>query len=869
MEKWHKTGCVLCAQNCGIEVLVRDNKMVKVQPMKENLKSKGYICRKGLNVANHQHHADRLTHPLKREGGVFVKISWEQAIREISEKLRSIIDKYGPRSFAYMGGGGQGCHFDALFGHQFMRVLGSKYHYNPLAQELTGYFWVCGRALGRQNRFAFPDEARSDMLLAVGWNGMVSHQMARAPLVLKEFARDPNKLLVSIDPRKSETAQIANIHLAIRPGTDALMTRAMIALILEKGWENTEYIHKHVSGWDEVRQWFENFDTRKAIEVCGLEFSAVEELCRLLTTRKWCMHPDLGILMNRHSTVTSYLQIILMAVCGRLCVPGGNVIPGCMIPLGFHTDERDPRNWRTVATDFPAISGFYPPNVLPEEILSDHPERVRAVVTSASNPLRSFSDTTAYEKAFKKLDLLVVIELAMTETAEMADYVLPARSGYESWDGTFFPFSFPEIYFQMRRPIIEPEGEPLECGEIFTRLANGMGLFPPIPESLYRAAAKGSLDYGIELAHYMQDNPQAIRAVPFVVVKTLGKQLGSAHLALLQNLLQTSFLNFKAADGELLETDELFLRMADGEWMFPPIPAELVDAAQIGAGEYLKELSSQIMKSPKSILSLPITAAYSLGLKTVSKHLMTMWALSRVRPSRFMEETDRQGFTVKQAVAKTFSWERLSKVLKGALIHLSYLPFINLTPTSAHSDTLFEAIVKHDEGLWVGRSDMDNMKELRTRDGKINAHIPELAEWVKSITPESEEKELAHNPEYPLLLVAGRHMKMNANTLMRNPDWNKKLRACTLLMNPQDAGTLGIEDGRQARVVTEAGSETIEIEVTDSARVGQVVMPHGFGLKYNGVTFGANVNRLTKATNRDKLAGTPLHRYVRCRVEPI
>ena len=142
MKNWQATSCaLLCAQNCGLHVKIDNNRIVKVRSDKANPRSQGYICRKGLNIANHQHHADRLTHPLKRTDAGFVKISWEQAIREIAEKLRSTVDTYGSKSFAYMGGGGQGCHFEAAFGISFMKGLGSRYHYNAIAQEFTGYFW--------------------------------------------------------------------------------------------------------------------------------------------------------------------------------------------------------------------------------------------------------------------------------------------------------------------------------------------------------------------------------------------------------------------------------------------------------------------------------------------------------------------------------------------------------------------------------------------------------------------------------------------------------------------------------------------------------------------------------------------------------
>jgi len=745
MGQWHTTGCVLCAQNCGLKVLVEDNRIVKVRGDKENPRSRGYVCRKGLNIAYYQYHAQRLTHPLKRVGDRFERISWDQAIQEIAERLADIVGKHGPRSFAYMGGGGQGCHFEAAFGVRLLRALGSRYHYSALGQELTGIFWAHGRMTGRQYLFTIPDEERTEMLLAIGWNGMQSHQMPRAPLVLKEIAKDPDKLLVVIDPRRSETAEIADIHLALRPGTDALLARAMIAIILDEGWYDREYIETHVTGFDEIASWFAGFDAKEAIRVCALDYGAVKEVCRELGRRKWSMHTDLGVYMNRHSTAATYLYLVLTGICGRICTPGGNIIPGHLMPIGAHSDERDPKTWRTVATGFPALMGVFPPNVMPEEIMSEHPQRLRAVLCSQSNPLRSYADTAAYEQAFRKLDLLVTCELAMTETAVLSHYVLPARSGYESWDGTFFPWTFPEVYFQMRRPIVEPAGEPLEVSQIMVRLAERLGIIPGIPDSLHRAAGADRMTFGMELINYVGQEPAALKNMPFILAKTLGEKMGSANLA-------------------------------------------------------------------------------------------ALWGLLQVAPKGFRRAAARAGFK----------------------------------PGPALGEELFQAVCDHPEGLIIGRCDVENnFENIRTEDGKVNLHIPEMEQWVRSIDARSEESALKPDPNYPLILNAGRHMNMNANTLMRDPSWNEGLRACTLAMNPADAERLNLSDGQQVRVITEAGEEQIELEVTDRMREGQVIIPHGFGLVYEGRTYGVNVNRLTRSTHRDRFAATPLHRYVPCRVEPV
>jgi anaerobic selenocysteine-containing dehydrogenase len=126
------------------------------------------------------------------------------------------------------------------------------------------------------------------------------------------------------------------------------------------------------------------------------------------------------------------------------------------------------------------------------------------------------------------------------------------------------------------------------------------------------------------------------------------------------------------------------------------------------------------------------------------------------------------------------------------------------------------------------------------------------------------------NDDYPLILAAGRHWDYNANTIMRDPAWNEgKSRPCTLMMHPDDAAAMSLADGQTVRVTTEAGSEDIDLEVTDSARPGQVIIPHGFGLIHRSEKHGANVNRLTKNSNRDPIAGTPLHRFVPCSVTAV
>jgi len=745
MEEWKKTTCVMCAVGCGLEVKVENNRIVKVRPDKNSPVSEGYVCRKGMNIAYHEHNADRLLYPMKKVGAKFERISWDQAIGEIAQKLKKILQEHGPRSLASVAGGGEFNFYPLRFLVGFVQALGSRYQYSAANQEFAGRYWAHGLTFGSQMLEIVPDYENTEMLMAVGWNGMMSHHIPQARRVLTRISKDPDKLLVVIDPRRSETAKIANIHLALRPGTDALLLRSMIAIILKEGMHHQVYIDKHVNGFKEILSWFAGFDVKAALKVCELDYDQVFRVCREFAKRQSCLRDDLGILMNRHSALVSYLLVVLLAICGRIGVRGGNYLVGGKM----YSDPNDPKTWRTAVTNIPAIGGMFPPNVMPEEIANDRPDRLRAAFVLEANPLRSYADTTAYENAFQELDLLVVTEIAMSETAALAHYVLPCRSTYESWSPAeaIIPSKTNEdslnVYTRMRRPVVEIEGEQKEAGEVFTLLADAMGLIPELPDSLNRAAGSGSLrTYRDALVGHVTEHPENIMRVPFIAAKTLGNAIGSAHLA----SYFTGFLQRSQAKQE--------------------------EAARVG-----------------------FDAGSDQGL------------------------------------------------------------------------ALYQAIIDHPGGVLVGVQDIGkNLGRLATKDGRIRLHTPEAEAWIKEISPAEEEKRLKTDAKFPLILMAGRHMDMNSNTAMRDPAWNEGRRPCSLAMNPADSEKFGFSDGQMVKIITEAGEESIEVEVTEDTRKGQVIIPQGFGLVYDGVKYGANVNRLTKNTNRD-FVGTPMHRYVPCRVE--
>ena len=464
MGEWKHTSCVFCAQNCGLECEVENGQIIGVRGDKSNPRSQGYCCRKGLAMAHYEHNADRLKYPLKKVGDHHERISWEQAIDEISAKLLELKEKYGGSAIAYMGGGAVGGQMECAVGLKLLNSLGSRNYYSSLAQEFSNVYWVDGRITGKQGMPSQPDTHKADTVVAWGWNGWMSNQEPQARTLILNLQKDPDKHLIVIDPRVSETAEHADIHLQLKPGSDTMLAKAMIRIVLDNGWDDKNFIAEHVSGWDEVAPLFDGFDARRAVtEVCGLDYDKVVEAVKIIATTKSCIHPDLGIYMNRNSSINCYLIYILRIITGRMCVDGGQVIPAMLYAMGSHTDERNPKIKRAAKTGMFPVCGVFPPAVFPEEVLGDNEDRIRACIVSACNPLRSYPDTLAYEKAFRAMELSVCIDVAYNETARECDYVLPSKSYMETYDTVCFNYMFPEMYFQMRQPVTVPLSD--ECKE--------------------------------------------------------------------------------------------------------------------------------------------------------------------------------------------------------------------------------------------------------------------------------------------------------------------------------------------------------------------------------------------------------------------
>jgi len=527
MSDWHPTACMLCENNCGIEVKLSDGgrRIEKVRGDDAHPASKGYLCQKASRIDHYQNSPDRVAHPLRRKpDGSFERVDWDTAIKEVAAGFAAVRDQYGGDKIFYFGGGGQGNHLPGAYGVSTQSALGGKYRSNALAQEKTGEGWVAASMFGAYARTG--DFGNCEMAVFIGKNPWHSHGVARARVTLRELAKDPKRALVVFDPRVSETAELADIHIRLKPGTDAWALAALIAIILEENIAKEEWIAEHVNGFDNIRPLFDGLAIAQYCQWCGVEEAQLRALARrMAAAESVAWYEDLGVQMNRHSTLVSYLHRLAWLVTGSFGKAGAQFVVNSLRPL-MNSSSSLARKSPVAGT--PLLGNLVPCNVIAEEILSDHPDRYRAMLVETANPAHSLADSAKFVQAMRKLDFSVVIDIAMSETARHADYILPAATQYEKAEATFFNFEFPHNYFHLRHPIMRPpeDADVLTEAEIHARIIEELGEMPEEVEGLRKTLVhQGREAFAKAFNEAQANNPAVRRLAPVVLYRSLGAHL--------------------------------------------------------------------------------------------------------------------------------------------------------------------------------------------------------------------------------------------------------------------------------------------------------------------------------------------------------
>lgn len=456
-----------CEPYCGIEADVVEGKMVAIRGDKEHPVSKGYLCVKGHHLLEYQNDRDRLLQPMRRTGNTWEAVDWPTATTTVGHQLRAIVAAHGPDAVAtYWGNSADSANI--VLALTTAGAFGSRNAYNVLSLEFTDRGAVASRVYGDEGVMLQPDANSTHHALLLGTNPVVTQGMAllqRRPRIrgdLRDIQRRGGTVTV-VDPRETETTALADQHLAIRPGTDLYLVVAMIAHILRRGLADRAWCEEHANGLDQWDRISTLVDIDSVAAICGLPAASIAaEAERFACAPSAFATTRVGVQTGPNTTLTEWAVTTLNAITGNVDRPGGMIYHGgATEPAKYLLDGLLRNNFTPSRIgNYPHIFGGLPATVLADDILSDAPDRVRALIVFAGNPVISFPDTAKMEAALDRLELLVCLDIYLSDTATFGQWALPATTQFEKPSMHFMV----DKYEQSRRiewkpQVVEPAGD--------------------------------------------------------------------------------------------------------------------------------------------------------------------------------------------------------------------------------------------------------------------------------------------------------------------------------------------------------------------------------------------------------------------------
>lgn len=472
------TDCTLCYHSCGTKVTVEDGKAVKVEGLESHPLNKGELCPKGEAALDNIYDPKRLKYPMKRVNGGWKRITWDQALAEIASKLLKLKGEFGPAVLGVFSGsiGVENLEMAGLT-QRFKAAFGSPNFFSVES--------ICYRMRIRTRQMTFgkypTEELDSNLYILWGHNPEESDfPLQRA---IEENLKKGAKLVV-IDPKRIPLADRALMYLRIRPGTDGALALAMMKVIIHEKLYDSDFIDKYTVGFDKLVPHIQKYTPEWAEKITWVPAEEIRKLARLFAkTRGASIYQGTNTQdQTANGTQNSRAFSVLQIITGNINIPGGWVISP-RLPLGNvgMNVEGEPLG----ADQYPLFyevwgrkSPYGVVTCVPESV----PDKIKAFLVIGGNPIISMPDSNAFKEAFKKLEILVVHDLFMTETGELAHYVLPACSHLEKW-GVAYTYNVCHClpYLMLRKKAIEPFYESWSEWKFFTELAKKMDMGDQFP----------------------------------------------------------------------------------------------------------------------------------------------------------------------------------------------------------------------------------------------------------------------------------------------------------------------------------------------------------------------------------------------------
>lgn len=496
-ERIVKTVCSTCYCGCGVLAHVKEGKVVKIEGDPDHPNSKGNLCTRGKIGAELLYHADRLNYPLKRAGekgkGNWERITWDEALNTIADKLQEFKEQDGPESIVLATGAG------LYYNMGLLGLMGQKLGTPNVMLDGHLCFMPAGFAdratTGYESsilctELMFDEVLNSNCVLlwAANPRNTVPYPIGEGVFEVKQKG---TKLIV-VDPRPTDYAKVADQWLQLRPATDDALALGMIHVIINEELYDKKFVSEWTYGFDELKNHVQQYTPERVSEITWVPQEKIAAAARMFAqTRPSCVCQRVPLDQNENAVQTSRAILILTSICGNLDIKGGNLLPHppkimSEFPLFGLPQSKLPRDVvekRIGAKELPLLSGpdaglaIVHPTMFHNQLLSGKPYKIRALITSGKNPVVADQDSRKVVKALKNLDLSVTLDLFMTPSAELADIVLPVTSWLER-DGLRGHPSYPFIT-PVQHKVVEPLYERWDDVKFFTELGKRMNLDLP------------------------------------------------------------------------------------------------------------------------------------------------------------------------------------------------------------------------------------------------------------------------------------------------------------------------------------------------------------------------------------------------------
>ncbi|PWF48285.1 molybdopterin-dependent oxidoreductase [Massilia glaciei] len=481
--------CPFCEACCGLALELEENRVVRVRGDDADVFSAGFLCPKAIGLKELQHDPDRLRAPLIKRGGKFVEASWDEAYAEIARRLPPIIAEGGADALATVLGNPVSHKMGlSLYFPRMARALGTRNMFSASSVDQVPKMLSCGLMFGSWLSVPVPDIERCDFLLILGANPMVSNGSLWTVPDFRGKARalrERGGRIVVLDPRRSETAEVADAHHFIRPGADVFLLLGMVHTLFDEGLVRLGRLGRHVNGLEQLEAAVRGYAPERVAARCGVGAGVMRALARELAgAKRAAVYGRIGTCTQEFGTLASWLIDALNILTGHLDEEGGAMFPKA--PAFAANTRGAPGTGRGVVTGrhrsrvsgAPEVSGELPITCLAEEIDTPGPGRIRALIAIASNPVLSAPNGARLAAALGQLDFMVSLDIYLNETSRHADVILPGPSPLEDahYDVTFAQFSH-RNHARYSAPVLaRAPGQPDEWESVMRIAAIAQGL---------------------------------------------------------------------------------------------------------------------------------------------------------------------------------------------------------------------------------------------------------------------------------------------------------------------------------------------------------------------------------------------------------